>query len=95
MDFSFYRVFIIAGILGVQFFFSTRTKAYWGAILPVAYVVFLTWMFVTNQIDSMLGYILYLLLGLAFLLAQWSGGRRYLHEKQQKELEKMKKKDMK
>jgi len=28
--FGFYDVFIIAGILGVQYFFSTRNSVYWG-----------------------------------------------------------------
>ncbi|MBN6192934.1 hypothetical protein JQN58_39350 [Aneurinibacillus sp. BA2021] len=95
MDFGFYGVFIIAGVLAIQFFFSTRNNAYLGAILPVAYIVFLTWMLVTNRIESTIGYILYVLLGLLFLIAEWNGGRKYLREKRKKELDKMKTRDMK
>ncbi|QWG81424.1 hypothetical protein EXW39_28290 (plasmid) [Bacillus mycoides] len=95
MSFSFYEVFIIAGILAVQFFFSTRNNIYWGAILPVAYIAFLTGLFVTNRIENTIGFILYLLLGLLFLCAEWNGGRKYLHEKRKKELDKMKIYDMK
>ena len=95
MDFGFYGVFIIAGVLAVQFFFSTRNNAYLGAILPVAYIVFLTWILVTNRIESTIGYVLYLLLGLLFLIAEWNGGRKYLREKRKKELDKMKTRDMK
>lgn len=94
MSFSFYGVFIIAGILAVQFFFSTRNNIYLGAILPVAYIVFLTWLFVTNRIESTIGFILYLLLGMLFLCVEWNGGRKYLREKRKKELDKMKTPDM-
>ena len=94
MDFSFYRVFIIAGVLAVQFFLSTRNNTYWGALLPVAYIVFVTWMLITNRMDSAISYFLVLLLGLLFLIAEWSGGRKYLVEKRKKELEKMKIHDM-
>ncbi|SHG09252.1 hypothetical protein [Ornithinibacillus halophilus] len=89
MDFSFYGVFIIAGIFAIQFFFSTRRNVSWGAILPVAYIVLLTWLLVINRIGSSIEYILYLLLGLLFLIAEWSGGRKYLREKVKKELHKM------
>ncbi|RMB03845.1 hypothetical protein ATH33_0294 [Thermoactinomyces vulgaris] len=84
MDIGFYGVFIIAGVLAVQFFFSTRNKAYWGAILPVAYIVLLTWMLISNRIESTIGYVLYLLPGLLFLIAEWNGGRKYFHEKRKK-----------
>jgi hypothetical protein len=94
MSFDFYGVFIGAGILALQFFFSTRNNIYWGAILPVAYIVFLIWQFVTNHIENTMGFILYLLLGLLFLGAEWNGGRKYLHEKRKKELNKMKTYDM-
>ncbi len=51
--------------------------------------------FVTNRIESTMGFILYLLLGMLFLCAEWNGGRKYLHEKIKKELDKMKTHDMK
>ncbi|MFJ8263009.1 hypothetical protein ACIQ4I_13825 [Rummeliibacillus sp. NPDC094406] len=95
MSFGIYGVLIIAGILAVQFFFSTRNNIYWGAILPVAYIVFLIWLFVTNHIKSNLGFILYLLLGILFLCIEWNGGRKHLHEKTKKELDKMKTLDLK
>ena len=95
MSLDFYGVFIGAGILAVQFFFSTRNNIYWGAILPVAYIVFLTWQFVTNRIESTIGFVLYLLLGMLFLCAEWNGGRKYIHKKRKKELDKMKTHDMK
>jgi len=94
MDFGFFNVFIIAAILAVQFFFSTRNHAYLGAVLPIVYFVLLTWSYLSNRMESFLGYILYLLLGLFFLIAEWRGGRKYLLEKREKELEKMKTLDL-
>uniref|UniRef100_UPI00402AF6BF hypothetical protein n=1 Tax=Bacillus sp. DX2.2 TaxID=3073452 RepID=UPI00402AF6BF len=91
---DFYRVFIIAIVLAVQYFFSTRASIYWGAIIPVAYVVLLTGMFVTNNIESTIGFILYLLLGILFLIVEWNQGRKSLHKKRKKELDKMKTHDI-
>ncbi|AGA58544.1 MAG: hypothetical protein C6W55_00690 [Thermobacillus sp.] len=95
MDFGFDRVLIAAGVLAVQFFFSTRNRAYWGAVIPVAYAACLTWMFATNQIESALQYALILLIGLLFLFGEWRSGRIYYHKKRKKELEKMKATDLK
>ncbi|WP_100329970.1 hypothetical protein [Bacillus xiapuensis] len=95
MDYGFYGVFIAAGVLAVQFFFSTRNNVYWGVIMPIAYVLFLTWMLATTRIDSTLGYVLSLLLGLIFLIAEWVSGRKYLQEKRKKELDKIKIRNMK
>lgn len=89
-----YRLLIIVGILAVQYFFSTRNNAYWGAVIPVAYIGISTWMFVTERIESTLGFILYLILGLLFLIAEWSAGRKSLHLKRNRELNKMKTHDM-
>ncbi|UNK19036.1 hypothetical protein MNQ98_03040 [Paenibacillus sp. N3/727] len=90
-----YRLLIIVGILAVQYFFSTRNNVFWGAIIPASYIVFLTWMFVTDRIESTVGFILYLLLGLLFLIAEWSAGRKALNQKRKKELDKIKTHDMK
>ncbi|EOO33701.1 hypothetical protein [Bacillus mycoides] len=88
-------VLIYASILAVQFFLSSRNNIYWGAILPVAHIVFLTWLFITSRIESTSGFILYLLLGMFFLCIEWNLGRKYFHKKIQKELDKMKTHDMK
>ncbi|WP_407938526.1 hypothetical protein [Niallia nealsonii] len=81
---DFYGVFIIAGVLAVQYFFSTRNSIYWGGIVPVAYIVFLTWLFITNRIESIIGFILILLLGMLFLIIEWSGVESTSVRKQKK-----------
>lgn len=93
--FGFYNVFIIAGMLGLQYFFSTRNSVYWGAIIPIAFLAVLTWMLVTNRIEHTLVYILILLAGMLFLIAEWNRGRKSLHKRREKELEKMATYDMK
>lgn len=65
-----------------------------GAIIPVAYIVVLTWMLVTSRIESAIAFILILILGILFLIAEWNGGRKYLREKRRKELDRMKTHDM-
>ena len=95
MDFSFYIVFIAAGALAVQSFLSTRDHVYWGSILPVAYIVLLTWMLLSNRMESVIIYVPILLLGLLFLIAEWRRGRKYVFKKRKKELDKMKIFDMK
>lgn len=87
-------VFIYAGILAVQYFFSTRNNVYWGAIIPVVFTLFLTYMFVTNQIEHIFAFILILILGMLFLFGQWVGGRKSLRRRRRKELEKMQSHDL-
>lgn len=89
-----YDLFIIAGFLGIQYFFSTRNSLYWGGVIPVIFVVWRTWIFVTND-ERVLSYVLVLLLGLAFLIGGWAEGRKSLTERRKKELNKMKSLDMK
>lgn len=64
--FGFYDVFIIAGILGVQHFLSTRDSVYWGALIPLVFVIWRTWI-LFNENENLLAYVLILLVGLAFL----------------------------
>lgn len=89
-----YKLLIIVGILAVQYLLSTRNNVYWGAVVPVIYIILSTWMFVLDRFESILGFILYLCLGLLFLLAEWSAGRKSLNKKRTRELNKMKTHDI-
>lgn len=91
--FGFYDVFIIAGILGMQDFFSTRNSVYWGGFIPVIFVAWRTWILFTGN-ESILAYVLILLLGMAFLVGGWIKGRKSLHKRRKRELDKMKSLDM-
>jgi len=92
--FGIFDVLIIAGALAVQYFFSSRHHVFWGAIIPVIFTGFMIQQFLTDRIGTWLEFVLLLLLGLAFLTAEWGNGRRSLREKQKKELQQMQTQDM-
>jgi len=91
--FGFYDVFIIAGILGVQHFLSTRNRVYWGALIPFIFIVWRTGRFFNGN-ENFLAYVLILLVGLAFLFGGWYEGRTALHKKRKQELNKMRSHDL-
>ncbi|MCP3029502.1 hypothetical protein [Halobacillus sp. A5] len=91
---DFYMVFIIAGSLGLQYFLSTRENVYWGVVIPVVYTGAFIWMYIAGVIESLIAVILYVLLGLFFLVLEWKRGRKSLINRRNKELEKMKTYDM-
>ncbi len=88
-------ILLIITALTLQFFLSSRNNGYLGAIVPVLFLAWLTWMFATDRIESTLAYGLFLVIGLLFLLQQWSSGRRTFRKRSQNELEKMRKHDIK
>lgn len=92
-----YGFLIAIVILGIQSFLSRRNNVYWGAILPVMYLVTFTYLrfsetfFVKNTSSFLFG----VFGGLVVLLGAWANGRESLKKKRKKELEKMKLHDIK
>ncbi len=85
-----YGWLIAIGVLVVQFFLSRRTNVYWGAILPVLYVVFIiVWLPARFGKEITFSVILAAVAGLVFLFGMWFNGREYLKKKRKQELEKM------
>ncbi|MGN7313544.1 hypothetical protein ACTHQ4_20875 [Alkalicoccobacillus gibsonii] len=84
-----FDLFLYAGFLGIQYFLSTRNSLFWGGLLPVVFIIWRTWIFFTNG-ESLLSFVIVLLLGLAFLISGWVTGRKALSERRKKELNKMK-----
>ncbi|MFT9819229.1 hypothetical protein [Lysinibacillus sp. NPDC056185] len=84
-------ILIAIVILGTQFYLSRRTNVYWGAIVPVVYLVIIFgWWY--NGMDKFNTYTLFkvAVVGPAVLLGIWARGRESLKNKRKKELEKMK-----
>ncbi|MCL1694694.1 hypothetical protein [Lysinibacillus sp. BPa_S21] len=84
-------ILIAIVLIGIQSFLSRRTNVYWGAIVPILYLVFIFgWWF--NGIENVTTYSLIkvAVVGSVFLLGTWAKGRESLKNKRKKELEKMK-----
>lgn len=83
-------------LLVLQYFLSSRNKAFWGFILPVFYISLLTYLKIYGVFD---GYTkefwLYSTLGIAGLLVIWAAGRKSLKKKRIKELDKINSHDLK
>ncbi|GGP11588.1 hypothetical protein [Oceanobacillus neutriphilus] len=92
--FGIYDAFMIAGFLAIQYFLSTRNNAYWGAVIPVLLVFWLTWSLITGRIESVLAYALILLVGMIVLAMEWHEGREALSKRRNKELDKMRSQDI-
>jgi len=86
--------FIIIGMSAIQYFMATRNNFIFGTIMPVIFIVMMTWIFATDRIDSMTMYIVLLLVGLILLIEEWIRGRKTLHKRRQKEMDIMKTKDL-
>ncbi|MGP6149851.1 hypothetical protein [Priestia flexa] len=84
-----YNILFFALMFSIHYFLSTRTKVYWGAILPVLYTVYCGWIIVTNSITHYIGVTIFMLLGLFMLLAEWGTGRDTVKKKHENELKKM------
>ncbi|OQR53408.1 hypothetical protein [Bacillus sp. CDB3] len=84
------NIFIFALIFGVHYFLSRRTSVYSGAIIPVAYLVYCGWIFITHQTDHLITTVLLMLLGLALFILEWENGREAFKKNRKNELQRMK-----
>ncbi|AMO85334.1 hypothetical protein B857_03876 [Solibacillus isronensis B3W22] len=88
-----YDFLIIVVLLGVQYFLASRKSFYWGALLPLGFLIWRIYLIVTNN-DNIIVQVIIILLGLAFLSGQWVNGRKSVKDKQKKELLKIKVRDI-
>ncbi|GAB0168276.1 hypothetical protein LSPCS325_17130 [Lysinibacillus sp. CTST325] len=84
-------ILIAIVIIGIQSFLSRRTNVYWGAIVPILYLVFIFgwWSIRVDNVNTS-SLIKAAVGGSVFLLGTWAKGRESLKNKRKKELEKMK-----
>ncbi|MDX6154473.1 hypothetical protein [Marinococcus sp. PL1-022] len=86
------------GIIGLQFLLSSFKNPYLGGIIPFIYIIATIYIALhfdifSNTSDS-LYYLLFVTIGFIILMAEWVSGRNKFSEKQNKELRKMKSKDI-
>ncbi|MFL0366030.1 hypothetical protein ACH0BF_23785 [Pseudobacillus sp. 179-B 2D1 NHS] len=82
-----YRLCIILLVFAVQHLLSTRDKPYWGLILPLLYLVTLTFLHTLGMVEwSMAKLILFVMIGELFLFGYWISGRKALYNRRLNEL---------
>ncbi|PCF84084.1 hypothetical protein B4W75_12630 [Staphylococcus intermedius] len=86
-------IVILIIMLAIQYFLSSSTNKYLGLIIPIVFSGFVIFMLVTDRLGIITSLVL-LVLGLIFLLEQWYKGQKNNKRKMNKELTKMKSKDL-
>lgn len=78
-------------ILVAQHFLSRREKSYWGATLPILYILFLIYGKMTSlfKVGHDKGIIFLGIFGTVILLGIWVSGREDVSKKRKKEMEKI------
>lgn len=86
-------ILILIVMFGVQYFLSTRSNKFLGAIIPILFVIFVTFMYFNNNLGPITSIVL-LVLGLILLFEQWYKGNKQKKVNSDKEMVKMKGKDL-
>lgn len=85
---------LVVVVFAVQYFLSTRNNLLWGALIPIVFIAGMSWFYFENKVSNNIGFLIIALVGLALLIEEWNRGRRMLHKKRVKEIEKMKTQDI-
>jgi undecaprenyl pyrophosphate phosphatase UppP len=85
---------LIVAMSAIQYFMATRNPFILGVTMPVIFIGVMTWLFITNRIENNIMYIVLLIVGLILLIEEWVKGRKALRNRRQKEMNKMKTKDL-
>lgn len=86
-------ILILIVMFGIQYFLSTRSNKFLGAIIPMLFVIFVTFMYFNNNLGPITSIVL-LALGLIALIEQWYKGNNQKKLNADKEMVKMKGKDL-
>lgn len=86
-------ILILIVMFGVQYFLSTRSNKFLGAIILILFVIFVAFMYFNNNLGPITSIVL-LVLGLIALIEQWYKGNKQKKVNSAKEMVKMKGKDL-
>lgn len=86
-------ILILIVMFGVQYFLSTKSNKFLGAIIPILFVIFVAFMYFNNNFGPITSIVL-LVLGLILLFEQWYKGNKQKKVNSDKEMVKMKGKDL-
>ncbi|MCA2504001.1 hypothetical protein [Staphylococcus xylosus] len=86
-------ILILIVMFGIQYALSTNSNKFLGAIIPVLFVIFVGFMYFNDKLGPITSIVL-LILGLIALLEQWYKGNKQKKVNSNKEMVKMKGKDL-
>lgn len=86
-------ILILIVMFGIQYALSTNSNKFLGAIIPVLFVIFVGFMYFNDKLGPVTSIVL-LILGLIALLEQWYKGNKQKKVNSNKEMVKMKGKDL-
>lgn len=88
-------VFLIIFVMSaIQYFMATRSSFIFGFVIPIVFIAVMSWIFITNRVESVTMFVVLLIIGLILLIEEWVRGRRSLQKRRQKEMDIMKTKDL-
>lgn len=93
---TFLPAILYAVLFAIQYFLSKTGKKIIGGIVPVLFIIAIVILYTTGKLGlNIWGTLIFGVIGLLFLLGQWDSAQKDNKEKEQKELNKMKGKDLK
>ncbi|MGX8178928.1 hypothetical protein ACWS7L_15680 [Exiguobacterium artemiae] len=94
MDF-FLKVMLFTGMLLIHYVLSSQKNVYLGVMVPLIFVAGMSWRYLTVDTVSVKAQLMIIGIGLFCLMAEWLHGREVFQKNQEKELERLRIKDLK
>ncbi|WP_393965161.1 hypothetical protein [Exiguobacterium sp. S22-S28] len=94
MDF-FLKVMLFTGMLLIHYVLSSQKNVYLGVVVPLIFVAGMSWRYLTVDTVSVKAQLMIIGIGLFCLMAEWLHGREVFQKNQEKELERLRIKDLK
>ena len=94
MDF-FLKAVLFTVVLLIHYALSSQKNVYLGAVIPVIFVAAMAWRYLTVDTVSVKAQLMIIGIGLFCLMAEWLHGREVFQKNQEKELERLRIKDLK
>ena len=93
---TFFPAILYALLFAIQYFLSKTGNKIIGSIVPLLFIVVLVVLYMTGKLGlNIWGTLIFGVIGLLFLLGQWSSAQKDNKKKEQKEVDKMISKDLK
>ena len=91
----FLKVMLFTGMLLIHYVLSSQKNVYLGVVVPLIFVAGMSWRYLTVDTVSVKAQLMIIGIGLFCLMAEWLHGREVFQKNQEKELERLRIKDLK